>query len=300
MNRLPALSLLLAMAWLAAPAAAQPDRAEALAKAKAKFEQDVSKAEDALIAGMDKALAKASNKTAAEKLTYERELFVNQRIVPTLVPAGAYVKQRSQATAALEAAYLPAIRDLRKATKDEEAAALESALGDLLKAARGYGLALPDLARRPPLVIENKATGLVLEPDSKNAGHLALVPKQGKRRPAQCWYIDRDPKGYVFVNASTGRAICLYGSSTVNGVPVTPLSTGKIDPQKDVPERSLFQLTESGREVLISPGPKGEAGDRVLAASEKKQKGVTVHEPWPEKKGRRPAPNQLWVISEAK
>jgi hypothetical protein len=295
MKRLPALPLLLTMVWLAAPAAAQPNRAEALAKAKAKFEMEVSKAEDSLIASMDKALAKAANKAAAEKLTYERELFVNQRIVPTLVATGSYVKHRSQATKALQDAYLPEIRALRKAKKDEEAAALESALGDLLKAARGYGLALPDLSRRPPVVIENKATGLVLEP-SGAAGHLALVRKQGKQRPLQCWYIDRDAKGYVFVNASTNRAIHVFGSSTVNGVPATPLTTLKYDPQKDVPERSLFQLAEVGHEVVISP----KGADTVLAASEKKQKGSTVHEPWPEKKESPPVASQLWVISEAK
>jgi hypothetical protein len=38
----------------------------------------------------------------------------------------------------------------------------------------------------------------------------------------------------------------------------------------------------------------------VLAASEKKQKGSTVHEPWPEKKESPPVASQLWVISEAK
>jgi hypothetical protein len=56
MKRLFAPLLLLFIISLTTPAQAQPDRTEALAKAKMKFEQDISKAEDALIAGIDKAL----------------------------------------------------------------------------------------------------------------------------------------------------------------------------------------------------------------------------------------------------
>src|SRR5262245_20472447 len=141
MKRIAAL-LLLTACWLVTPAGAQPDRMAALAKAKEKFETEISKADDALIGSLDKALTKAKssgNKALAEKVAYERDLFVNQRIIPTTVPTAAYVKQRSQATAVLLSVYRPAIQALSKAKKDEEAAALESALSDLLKAARGYG-----------------------------------------------------------------------------------------------------------------------------------------------------------------
>ena len=190
---------------LTTSAAAQPNRTAALAKAKTKFEQDISKAEDTLIASLDKATTRAKaagNKAGAERLAYERDLFVNQRIIPTSIPTGTYIKQRRQATAVLEMVYRNAIKELTKAKKDDEAQALESALSDLVKTARGYGLALPDLALRQPLLIENKATKLVLEPAGKRGtGEVVLGPKLGKQKPSQCWYIDRDEKGYVIINS---------------------------------------------------------------------------------------------------
>src|SRR5262245_43350793 len=97
---------LLGAVWLSAPAEAQPGRTGGLATGKSKFETDISKAEEALIASIDKAIKAASgNKAMMEKLTYERELFVSQRIVPTAVSTTAYIQKRTQAIAALEAAY---------------------------------------------------------------------------------------------------------------------------------------------------------------------------------------------------
>src|SRR5438552_9718949 len=88
---------------LSGSASAQTDRPPALEKAKNKFETENTKAEEALTASFEKALTKAKgNKQLTEKLTYERDLFVNQRIIPTSVPVTAYLKQRAQAVAALE------------------------------------------------------------------------------------------------------------------------------------------------------------------------------------------------------
>jgi hypothetical protein len=298
-----AVLLLLCAACLGRPAGAQPDRTEALAKAKAKFEADVSKAEDALLANIDKALKNAAgNKATTEKLTYERELFVSQRIVPTAVPAGTYLKQRSQATAALEAVYLPAIKELVKAKKDDEAAALEGALGDLLKTARGYGLGLPDLeAARPMFVIESKATGLVIEPVGKDGlGELGLATKMGKKKPAQCWNLERDEKGFVVRGAQSGRAFSIsYRVSPDGGPLVSHLATAKLDPLKEVPDRSLFRLGETRREVTIASLSKDKT-DYVVTAIERKLKGVTVYDLVLEKKETPPTPGQLWVFAEAK
>lgn len=301
MKRLFPLALLLFIISLTTPARAQPDRTEALAKAKTKFEQDISKAEDALIANIDKALkGAAGNKQLAEKLTYEREMFVNHRIIPTTVPSGTYLKQRSQAMAMLEAVYRPAIKELSKAKKEDEATALDAALSDLVKTARGYGLAIPDLGLRPPLLIENKATGQVIEPAGKEGtGHLVLGAKIGKRKPTQCWYLDRDEKGFTIINAQTGKAIHTYTSVSVDTT-VQLLGTIKIDPQKEVPDRSLFKLTETRREVVISTLLKGTMNGYVVTTAEKKQKGVTVYELTIEKKETSTTPNQLWIITEAK
>jgi hypothetical protein len=301
MKRLVALSLLLFVITLTAPARAQPDRTEALAKAKTKFEQDVSKAEDALIASIDKGLkSAANNKQLSEKLAYERELFVNHRIIPTVVANGTYIKQRTQAITALEMVYRPAIKELNKAKKEGEAEALEAALSDLVKTARGYGLAIPDLGLRPPLLIENKATGQVIEPSGKEGtGHLVLGTKIGKRKPTQCWYLDRDEKGFTLTNAQTGKALHVFNQFS-GDPPVQLLSTIKIDPLKEVPDRSLFKLTETRREVVLSTLLKGTMNGYVFSTAEKKQKGITVYDLTIEKKETSPTPNQLWIITEAK
>jgi hypothetical protein len=292
MCRYPAVLLLLGAAWLAAPAGAQPDRSAALAKAKAKFEADVSKAEDALIANIDRALkAAGANKATAEKLTYEREMFVTHRLVPTAVPTAAYLKQRSQAIAALDAVYLPAIKELAKAKKDEEAVALESALSDLLKTARGYGLALPDLESRPTFFIENKATGLVVDPAFKDSDSpLTLTPKAAAKKASQGWLLERDEKGFV-VRHKDGVIF-----------PRPPRAEMWYDPKKEVPDRAQFQLTEVRREVVFAARPaKGGGGDGfVLAVAERKVKGVTVYDVVMEKKESPPTPNQLWALVEVK
>jgi hypothetical protein len=303
MNRLFASLLFLLTVGFAAPAGAQPDRTEALAKAKTKFEADISKAEDALIATLDKGIMKAQsagNKTMAEKLTYERELFVNHRIVPTTIATGAYLKQRSQATAALEAVYNPAIKELVKAKKDTEAEALEGALSGLLKTARGYGMAIPDLTGRPPIVIENKATGQVIEPVDKDYWQpVVFTAKMGKRRPLQCWYLDREEKGCTFVNAQSGKAMSKT-NHVVDKKLVPIVATATIDPQKETPDNLLFELTETRREVVITSLAKGQTNGLVLTVVEKKQKGVTIYELAFEKKESPPTPHQLWIISEAK
>jgi len=302
MKRIAAL-LLLAACWLVTPAGAQPDRQmAALAKAKEKFETEISKADDALIGSLDKALTKAKssgNKALAEKVAYERDLFVNQRIIPTTVPTAAYVKQRSQATAVLLSVYRPAIAALSKAKKDDEAVALESALSDLLKAARGYGLALPDLASRPPVIIESKATGLVLESRKDGRGELMLREKVGRRNALQCWFLDRDEKGYVITNAQTKESLYVtlaaVGDTTDYRVYTNPLEADKA-----VPDRSLFQLTELRDGVTLTSLYKGGAKGSVLAAAEKKLKGVTVHELLLTKKESSPSDKQIWIITEAK
>ena len=298
--------LFLLVACFAGAVGAEPDRTEALAKAKTKFEQDVSKAEDVLIASMEKAQTKAQaagNKAAAEKLTYDRELFVSQRILPTTVPTAAYLKVRSQAVTALGAVYQPVIKELTKAKKTEEAEALENALSALLKSARGYGLAVPDLAARPLLVIENKAlVGQVIETVNAEFGYgeAVLAAKAGKRKPLQCWRLEREEKGYTIQSAGAAvKAMC--ATTKVDAGKVVPgLMTYKLDTQKETPDRFLFQLTENRSEVLIVSSAKGESSGYVLATVEKKVKGVTVHELTLEKKETPPKPNQLWIITEAK
>ena len=191
-------SILLLMAiGLSGAIAGQPDRTEALEKAKNKFDKDVGKSEETLLAGIDKTLAKAlntSNKALHEKLTYEREMFVKLHFVPTAFPPETYLKQRAQAITALHAVYQPAITELTKAKKLAEAAAIEAELSELLKKSRGYGIAFPDLETKATFLIENKSSGLVIE-RVNNPNNQFLMPeiqmkaKAGKKNAAQCWSI---------------------------------------------------------------------------------------------------------------
>jgi hypothetical protein len=298
------LAPLIVLAVAAAGSISAQPKAEALAKAKTKFEQDISKAEDAFIAAIDKASMKAQaakNMALVEKLAYEREQFVNNRIIPTSVPTptGTYLRQRTQAITALEAVYFPAIKDLTRTKKADEAEALENALGDLLRTARGYGLAVPELSARPQLVLENKASGQVLEGVELDHGLTVLGAKAGKRKPLQCWHLERDEKGWTLVNVGSGRAAAT-SNRLADGKLVPILATHKLDPQKETPDRFLFRLDETRREVVIASLAKGESNGYVLAAAEKKQKGMTVYELVIEKKENPPKPNQIWTITEAK
>jgi len=277
--------------------AAQPDKTAALEKAKGKFEMDISKAEEALIASMDKALTKAQtagNKVVVEKLTYEREGFVNNRIVPTAVPAVAYLKQRRQATAALETVYQPVLKDLAKAKKEEEVETLEKELSELLKASRGYGLGIPYLESKPVFLIENKNSGLVLE-TSNNAGsgELIMGAKMGKRKPAQCWQLEREEKGYVVRNVGSGQVFHVPAGNATAG---TGLVTWRADKTKETEPWSLFKITEIRRDIVISSAFNG----FVLTVTETKQKGVAISYVTQEKKQEPPLATQLWTLTEAK
>lgn len=294
MPRLAFAALLLAAAL--APAA-QPDPAEALEKARAKFQQDVAKAEEGLTAALEKAQAKAKaakDKPGADKLAYEAELFGTQRLVPTAVPTAAYLKQRGKAVAALEAAYQPAIKALAKAKKEDEAGKLEDALTDLVKAARGYGPALPDLEARPAVVIENKGTGQALETSNADGtGLLVLGPKAGKKKPSQCWYLDREEKGTVIRNAVSGLAV---GVAFGSGDPGAVAMVSRCERGKEAHPDNPFKLADYRRAVTLSHA----RNDLVFAPVEVKVKAVNVWQIAQDKRESPPAANQLWLISEAK
>ena len=277
-------------------AGAQPDRTAALEKARTRFEADITKAEEALVTSIDRALKSAQtakDRQAVEKLTYEREQFVKQRLVPTTVPTAAYLKQRAQSIAAIEAAYAPVLKELVKAKKDEDVAALETALNDLVKTTRGYGLALPELEGRSVL-IESKANGLVIETEHKDGtGSLVLGPKVGKKKPSQCWIIEREEKGCVIRNVASGHT---FNVPTGTGAPGVGLVSWPLDRTKVPPPNTLFVITEIRREVVISIPFDG----LTLTANEMKVKGVTTGTAIQEKKEEPLPAKQRWVFTEAK
>jgi hypothetical protein len=279
-------------------AGAQPGRTAALEKARTKFEADITKAEEALLASMDKALKvaqTAKDKPAVEKLTYEREQFVKQRLVPTTVPTLTYLKQRAQSIAALEAAYQPAIKDLLKAKKDEEVEALETALNDLVKSRRGYGRALPDLEGKPTFVIENKANGMVVETTDKNGrGELVLGSKVGKKKPNQCWQLEREEKGYIIRNVASRWGFHVPYSGSNPGAILTTWPPHEAS--KETIKGSLYKLAEVRNEIVITPA----WNELVLSTTEKQVKGVTTTFVVQEKKDTSSPSKQRWVLTEAK
>jgi hypothetical protein len=281
--------LLLPFIFLTEAGALQPDQTAALEKAKAKFEKDIAKAEETLLAGIDKAILqaqKASNKALREKLTYERDLFTNAHIVPTAYPADGYLRQRNQAIALMQATYQLAIKELTKAKKLAEATAIEDSFGELLKAGRGYGLAFPDLEKPTTFLIENTNSGMVIDTGPGNV--LVLTPKTGKVIKSQYWQLEREDKGYLIRNVARGQWFRLGPGNNIQMWPV--------DRTKDSPLYALFRLNEVRHEIVI------ESSDNslILTATEKKEKGVTIVYLTQEKKEEKPSPAQLWTLVEVK
>ena len=298
MYRPIALVLVLSCVSAVGLSGAQPNKTAALEKARTKFEADITKAEEALLASMDKALKTAQtakDKPAVEKLTYEREQFVKQRLVPTTVPTAAYLKQRAQSIAALEAAYQPALKELLKAKRDEEVEALTGALNESVRGARGYGRALPDLESKPVFLIENRANKQVVETTEKNGrGELVLRPKVGKKQPNQCWQLEREEKGYLIRNVANRWGFHVPYSGSDPGAILTAWPPH--EPSKEALKGSVFKLTEVRNEIVIAPA----WNELVLGTVEKQVKGVTTTFVVQEKKDATSPAKQRWILTEAK
>ena len=211
-------------------------------------------------------------------------MFVKVRITPTAYTANSYLQQRAQAITALNAVYHPAISELTKAKKLSEAAAVEDELSALLKASRGYGLALPDLESKPMFLIENKANGLVIETANKTGtGELTLAPKVGRSRLNQCWRLERDERGFYIHTCAGTNVFEIPGGSKAAGVHV---HTWGFDPKRESDARSVFQLNEIRRDIVLESAHNG----LILTATEKKVKGVTTTYVTQETKERRRPP----------
>ncbi len=278
-------------------ASAQDEKAQNLEKAKEKFQKDIAKAEEGFLASIDKAIAqagKSGNLKLQQSLTFARPLFVEKKLMPRDMPAENYLHLRRLATSNLLKAYQPTITELTKAKKIEETNALEDTLDELLKSARGYGLAFPDLGAHPVLLIENVKTGMVI--DSLNdggTGELVLNNKLGARRPTQCWRIDQEEKGFVFHNVKSNHNMDVFGGNRAPGVVI---STWPYDSKKDVNPPGRFKLTGIRRQLMIE----SEASGLILTATDRVNKGSVMTYVTQEKKEEPPSPAQLWRLIEVK
>jgi hypothetical protein len=296
MMRSIALLLLIAVA-MTRIASAQPDRSVALEKAKAKFEKEMAKADEVMLANIDKTIAKAG-KMLQEKLMYERPLFASQHLIPTSISADAYLKERTRATKELISVYQPVITDLNKAKKFEEAQAVEDVLNDTLKSARGYGLAIPDIDAHPELVftIENKGSGMVLDTETETGrGKIVLNPKSFKSRPSQLWKLEREDKGFLIRNVKSKSYLNSPGTIAFGDM-IPMASTGNFDQKKETPASYICQLTSMRHEFLIEPLN----SESILLPVEKKVKGVTTIYLTQEKKESATSASQLWKLVEVR
>jgi hypothetical protein len=292
--------LLLTLCWTSVIAAPQ-DRAAILDKAKLKFENDMARADQALTATIDKALmqaTKSGNKVLLEKLNYEKPLFLTQHLTPTAIPTESYLRERSKATTALMNVFQPAIKDLTKATKFEEAMAVEDLLNETLQAARGFGLAIPDFEAHPEVVymIENKAGSLVMDTEQDNGrGKPLLVPKTGKARPNQFWQLEREEKGFIIKNVKSKNYLYII-NATYGGETGPILEQRTFDRKAETPAAFLFKLNSVRRELYFESLESGS----VLQTMEKKIKGITTTYVTMDKKETAPSDKQIWKLIEVR
>lgn len=227
-------------------------------------------------------------------MTYDKEQFQKYHTLPTAYAAETYLRARIQHTKDLVAAYQPAINALTKAKKFAEATALDDDLNELVRSARGYGLAFPDLEFNPVFVIENKHAGLVVDTTNKNGtGDLVLTEKVGRQKPSQCWRLERDESVWYIKNVMSGRVFYVVNASRTAG---TTIITAFINPKTESDKRSVFTLTEVHRAVTIESG----ISSMILTATERKEKDVTITYVTQEKKEATPSAAQLWTLTEAK
>jgi hypothetical protein len=169
----------------------------------------ISDAEEKLFANLNKVLAKAKDKPAREKIAYEIEQFKKYKLIPAGVPTKDYVRARDAAITALASQYEPAIKAQRAAKNSDEADTLEKNYGTLVKNARGFGIAIPDPASRPFVIIRNVAENAVLEAiDPKRSGSRLTVAKYARGKPGQIWRLEQGEGGVAF--RSTLSNLCLH------------------------------------------------------------------------------------------
>jgi hypothetical protein len=284
---------------------AAQDKSSALEKAKTDFQKEIKRVDDNLLKYIDKTIVnetkkgKTGNKDLIDKLNYFRPLFISQHFAPPPFPDEYYQKQRTdyilaraRATEALLKAYKPVLDKLRDDKKVVELEAHEDALDELLKASRGYGLAIPDLEKNPTQVylIVNAEHDRVIEPIDTG---LALTPKLPKPKPSQCWQFEREERGFVIRNVGNGSAIHVSYNGDGAGLIVT---TFPIDKTKDAPTSSVYRLNSIRREMVIERCEP----ELILTATEKKIKGTSIFYVTQEKKNDMPSKGQLWKLEAVK
>lgn len=260
-----------------------------------KFEKAVKDAEVGLKANLEKAAAKAKDKdkVAAAKIAYEAERFDKYRELPSSLSnkeSKDYLRARDAAVAALTFHYDTQIKALRAAKKTATADEFEHDFGRLLKAARGFGLAVPDPGPRPFVVIRAKDGDAVLEPlDPRKSGTKIALTKYVRGKQSQLWTMERGEDGLAF-RAVLGNGLYLHvpGSSTTEGEQLMLYVPGDRPPNVHY----CWKADEQAREVILASSFNGLA----MATKEVTEKGVLRTLLVQEKKPNVVPSAQVWKI----
>ena len=284
--KLQAVGILALWATSAVVPAAPPEKE--LPKAVERFEKAISDAERNLRGSIDKVIAKTKDKATIAKIAYEYGRFDKSREVPSIVPTKDYIRARDSAIAALGSQFEPAIKARRAAKETVAADKLELEYAKLVKGARGFGLAVPNPANLPFVVIRNK-DGEVLEPiDPKKGGSLIAVTKHVPGRQSQAWRLERGEDGFAFRNAAGGLYLHVPASSQTEGERMILWTSGDNPPNKHF----CWKADEHLREVLLDSC----FNELTLTVKEINEKGVVRNLLVQEKKIENNSFSQVWKL----
>ncbi|QEL20536.1 RICIN domain-containing protein [Limnoglobus roseus] len=252
-----------------------------------RFEKSIADAEGKLRANLDKALTRAKDRAAREEIAYQIEQFDKVREVPAGIPTKEYVQSRDTAISALASQFETRIKSLRSAKKTAAADDLEGEYAALVKKARDFGIAMPDPAPTPLVVIRNKASGGVLEAvDPKRGGSKVLVANYVQGRVNQVWRLERGAGGVAFRSAGGNLYLHVPASSQTEGEQLVLWGPEKVN------EHFSWKGQERLREVSLVSCFNG------LALSSKviTEKGQTATYLTQEKLPEKPTVDQVWKI----
>ena len=257
-----------------------------MTKAIDRYHNAILDAERALRGNLEKASAKSKDKAVLAKIAYESDRFEKHREVPTCVVTKEYVRSRNAAIAALATQYEPVIQAQRTAKKLDAADEYEKDYSILVKKARGFGLAIPDPATSPLVVIRSRDGDLVLEPlEPSKFGSRVTLSKYVRGRPSQVWRVERGEEGFAFRNSVEGLYLHVPASSGAEGEKLVlwrPEGQPSIHFSWKADERLReVVLVSSLNELLLTSKEINEKGViKTLLTQEKKLKEITAAQVW--------------------
>ena len=257
-----------------------------MSKAIERYQNAILDAERTLRSNLEKASAKSKDKASSAKIAYESDRFEKCREVPNCIQTKEYSRARNAAIAALAAQFEPVIQAQRTAKNPDDADELEKEYAKLVKQGRGFGLAIPDPATSPLVVIRSRQGDLVLEPvDPTKFGSKVTLSKYVRGRPSQVWRVERGEDGFAFRNSVEGLYLHIPASSGAEGEKMVlwrPEGQPNIHFSWKADERlSEVVLVSSLNDLLLTSKEINEKGViNTFLTQEKKLKQIPAAQVW--------------------